>query len=421
MDVASLIAFLGIIVLAFWRKTNIGILAFAVALVLGRMLGMSDKTIVQGLSSSLFVTLTGITLLFAAVSSTGALEMISKKIISFAGKSIWVLPILSYVLGFVLAAIGPGAIPPTTLTVTTCVSIAFVSGYNPLMMSVIGCLGMMGGRIAAITPEGSLVRTLAANQGITSGVILPVFVFQVITTALFAVMIFLVFKGHKVKAGEIENGITEKTKATKNQIIALLGIVVMMVMVTVFNMDVGLSAFLVAGVLFLFNIIEDSSSIKAIPLGTIVMILGVGVLMNVISKAGGINLLCNMLSPFMTKSTAAPLTGVTAGVMTLVASGFGVVYPTLLPMATKLAESAGGAMPVAIMSTIVAGGSLAGFSPMSVCGALTISSIGAIKADFGKAEQNKMFIELFVIALVAIVWVGISAFLFANLCVNLFS
>ena len=105
-----------LIALAFWRKVNMGVLAFAAALVLGRVLGMTDKEIIGTLSSSLFVTLSGITLLFSVVNSTGAFDMLSKKIVALAGHRIWVLPIIAYLLGFSLSAIGPGAIPPTTLS-----------------------------------------------------------------------------------------------------------------------------------------------------------------------------------------------------------------------------------------------------------------------------------------------------------------
>jgi len=213
--------------------------------------------------------------------------------------------------------------------------------------------------------------------------------------------------------------VIEKTHASKTQIIALLAIVLMLAMVTIFGMDVGLSAFLVAGLLFLFRIAADASCIKLIPWGTILMILGVGLLMKVISSAGGIDLLTNLLSSFMSKSTAAALTGVIAGVMSLVSSGLGVVYPTLIPMASQLAASVGGANSVAIISAIVAGGSLAGFSPMSTCGALTISATNSIRTNLSLEEQNKMFVQMFLIAVIAIVWVGVSAFLFSNLIVNI--
>lgn len=419
MDILSLMIFLVLIVLAFTRKTNMGVLAFGAALILGRLLGLTDKEVVGSLSSSLFVTLTGITLLFAAVNSTGALEMISKKIVSLLGKRIWMLPVVAYIIGFVLSAIGPGAIPPTTLVVTMTVSIAVSAGYNPIMMSIIGGLGLMGGRVCAYTPEGNLVSTLAAEQGLTSGVILPVFAFQVITTVLAAVLLFVVYKGYKVKA---DNGlfVTEKVKATPQQIVALLAVAAMLVMVVVLGMDTGLSSFIIVAILFLFHVVDDRTAIKAVPWGTITMILGVGVLMKVVSKAGGIDLLCNMMSGVMNSKTVAPLTGVTAGIMSLVSSGLGVVYPTLIPTASELVSSVGGGEPVAVIAAIVAGGSLAGFSPMSTCGALTLGAMASLKPDMTKEEQNRSFFQLLIIAACAILWVGISSALFGNLCVALF-
>lgn len=419
MDVISLIVFIVLLILAFTRKTNMGVLAFGAALILGRIIGMTDKEIVSTLSSSLFVTLTGITLLFAAVNYTGALELVSNKLVSLIGKRIWLLPIASYLVGFILSAIGPGAIPPTTLVVTLTVSMAVSAGYSPIMMGVIGGLGLMGGRVCAWTPEGTLVSTLASEQGLSSGVIAPVFAFQVITTVIAAVALFFIFKGHKVKADGREVR-TEKKKATMQQIIALLSVVVLLVMVVIFGFDVGLTSFIIAALLFLFNIVEDRAAIKAVPWGTIIMILGVGMLMSVIKKAGGIDLLCNLLAKVMSSATVAPLSGITAGIMSLVSSGLGVVYPTLIPTASELCATVGGGQPVAVIAAIVAGGSLAGFSPMSTCGALTLSTMGSMKPDMTKEEQNKSFITLFVIAICLIVWVGISAALFGNLCVRLF-
>ena len=277
----------------------------------------------------------------------------------------------------------------------------------------------MGGRVCAWTPEGTLVATLAAEQGLTAGVIVPVFAFQLITTAIAAVAIFFVFKGNRVKIGE-KNLEVEKKKATPKQLIALAAIVVLLVMVVLFGFDVGLTSFIIAAILFVFNVVDDRSALKAVPWGTIVMILGVGTLMKVIQNAGGIDLLCNLLSGVMSSATVAPFTGITAGIMSLVSSGLGVVYPTLIPMASDLVASAGGGQPVAVIAAIVAGGSLAGFSPMSTCGALTLSAMGSFKPDMTKEEQNKSFIQLFVIAMCLILWVGISAAIFGNLCVSLF-
>lgn len=420
MDVISLVIFLIILILGFWRKVNVGVLSFGIALILGRIIGLQDKEVVKMLSSKLFLTLTGITLLFSAVNLTGALDMISKKIVSAIGKRVWVLPIVAYLLGFILAVIGPGAIPPTALVATITVSIAVSTGYNPLMMGVLGGLGLMGGRCAALTPEGAIVANFAAEQGLDNSVIAPVLVFQIICTVLAAVGVFLFYKGYKVKGQKFDFG-AEKVHITKQQVIGLLAIVVMLIMVVVFGFDIGLSSFLIAGVLFIFKVVDDREAIKGVPWGTISMILGVGVLLSVIQKAGGIDLLCNTLSGIMFPGTVAPLTGITAGIMSLVSSGLGVVYPTLLPMASDLVASVGGGQPVAVMAAVVAGGSLAGFSPMSTCGALTLASMAALKPDMSKEEQNKSFVQLIIIAVCFILWVGICSAIFGNLCVSLFS
>ena len=212
----------------------------------------------------------------------------------------------------------------------------------------------------------------------------------------------------------------EKTKATPKQLIALGTVVVMLVLVMVFDFDVGLVSYLLAGLLFLVDLADDAKSIKAVPWHTILMILGVGVLMSVISEAGGIDLLCNALSNVMSPSTVAPFTGITAGIMSLVSSGFGVVYPTLVPMASDLVASVGGGDAVAVIAAIIAGGSLAGFSPMSTCGALTLSTMSTIKTDMTKAEQDRSFVTMIIVAVGAIAWVGVSTFLFANLCSSIF-
>ncbi|MBR1565863.1 MAG: hypothetical protein IJ649_03770, partial [Oscillospiraceae bacterium] len=78
MDVVSLILFIAVIALAFFRKNNIGVLALAIGVIAVRLFGMNDKTLIGAVSSSLFTTLVGITLLFAIITSTGALDLLAR-------------------------------------------------------------------------------------------------------------------------------------------------------------------------------------------------------------------------------------------------------------------------------------------------------------------------------------------------------
>ena len=57
MDVVSLLIFVAIIVIAFFRKNNIGILALAAGVIAVRIFGLTDKDLINSVSVSLFTTL----------------------------------------------------------------------------------------------------------------------------------------------------------------------------------------------------------------------------------------------------------------------------------------------------------------------------------------------------------------------------
>ena len=74
-------------------------------------LGLSDSTIINGFSASLFINLLGVSFLCSAAISNGALETVSKKFLRLAGGRSFVAPIMIYIIGFAVAAIGPGCVP----------------------------------------------------------------------------------------------------------------------------------------------------------------------------------------------------------------------------------------------------------------------------------------------------------------------
>lgn len=79
MDLLAIILFLVAIILAFVRHVNIGIVALAMGVICVRIFGLTDKNLISGISSGMFCTLVGITLLFAIIKQTGALDLLAKK------------------------------------------------------------------------------------------------------------------------------------------------------------------------------------------------------------------------------------------------------------------------------------------------------------------------------------------------------
>ena len=374
MDVVSLILFVAVIALAFFRKNNIGVLALAAGVIAVRLFGMNDKTLIGAVSASLFTTLVGITLLFAIITSTGALDLLARKIIALAGKRIWLIPILMFLAGFTIVAVGPGGVPALAIIPPLAVAIAVEVGYNPLMLALIGICGMTSGRFSPITPESTIILNAVSEAGYTGNVTPAIWVNAVIYNLLLAVFIYIAFKGYKVKAApDAEMKQTEKFSG--KQIVALLSIVAMLVPIIFCGVNIGLAAIAVAAVLLVFHVADDSKCIKAIPWNTIVMVLGVGALLTIVDKAGGISLMSDGLSKVMNSKTATPLMGLSAGLLSLVSSALGVVYPPMMPMSIDIAKQIGGVNPAALMSAVAAAGAASGISPMSTGGALIIAAI----------------------------------------------
>lgn len=418
MDIVALIIFLGAIVLAFLRKKNVGVLALAVGVIAVRLFGLTDKDLYGSISSSMFTTLVGITLLFAVVNSTGALDLLAKKIIALSGKRLWAIPIVVYIAGFIVAGIGPGAVPALAIIPPLAVSIAITVGYNPVMLALVGECGLIAGRMTPITPEAAIITAAAQSAGIDN--VMPVvLVCQTLVTLVFAVLLFFLYKGQKLKEPLHALSTESLEKFNTKQILSLLGIVAMMILIIFVKVNLGLSAFFVAAVLLLLEVADDASCIKSIPWTTIVMVLGVGALMSIVNKAGGIDLMSRGLSSIMNKTTATPIMGISAGIMSLVSSALGVVYPTMMPMTVDIANSVGGVNPVALMAAVGAGGSLAGISPLSTGGALILAALGAIKKDFPKEEQNKVFLELLIMAGVALLIIAVVSALSFNFIADL--
>lgn len=183
-----------------FQKNNIGVLAMTLGTIGIRFFGISDKQFIAGINIGLFTTLVGITLLFAIVIQTGVLDLIAKKIVGLAGKRIWLLPILIGLTGFILVGIGPGGVPVLAIIPPLAVSIARQTGYNPLMMALIGIMAMTPGRFSPLTPEGAIIISALEKSGLSQLAILAIIINTILTSLVVCLVLFVLFGGHKVKA-----------------------------------------------------------------------------------------------------------------------------------------------------------------------------------------------------------------------------
>ena len=406
MEIAlvSLIILVLVIFIGFFRKINVGLVAILAVTIFGAFIGEKDSVIIKGFSSSLFIMLLGVSFLCSIGITNGSLELMSKKILKLSGGYAFIAPILIYIIGFGIAAIGPGCVPALGIVAALSLPLGKSTGYDPVMLAIIGEIGSFTGRFSPITPESLLIQKLTEPQGITNyqSIIL---IYASVTTIILSVIIFIIFKGYKVKTQKMEQN--EIPSFNKNQIFTLIGFLIVIIACTFYKRNVGLISFAVGILLILIKAADEKVVFKAISWSTLLMITGFGMLMDIVILVGGVSLLSDSLAKIMTPHTAVAIQGLTGGIMSWFSSAIGVVWPTLVPTVGSIANSVG--VPAdSLISILCLTASFAGLSPASTGGGL-IMAANATDPDFTKEKENKLFIKLFAISVLMVVFIVIAA------------
>ena len=214
---------------------------------------------------------------------------------------------------------------------------------------------------------------------------------------IYAAVVYVALGGWRLHSDHLIR-LFELPPFSARQKTTLMGIGVMVVLVMFFHFNVGLTSFAIAAVLSLLKVADEGEALKNVPWGTLILIGGVSVLMNLIIKLGGIELLSDTLASIMTPATATAIMGVTAGCMSWCSSTSGVVMPTLIPAIPALFANLGGGFDEIEMATSISMIShCAGISPLSTGGGLALAAYSSA-AKASVQEQHRLFIRLFAVS-----------------------
>lgn len=408
LGLISLIALLAAIVIGFVRKANVGILCIGFSMILGLVYGIKAGDIIKGFSSSLCMQMIGITYLFAIINENGTLELLAKKMVALVGPHKTLIPFVMYLLGFLICAVGPGAIPSLAIVPVIAIPVAISAGVNPIMTAIIGDLGVMSGRMSPLTPESAVVRELMESQGLAGNTV-PIMMCLTVTALVVAVLVYIYYKGWKVAPHTAHEDVLPKF--SKNQWLSLAGLAALAIGALFFSWNVGLTGFTVGSVLIVLGCGDEKTAFKMIrgrdhhgsrcrhlnechlPLRWVS------------------NIMVDGLESVMGPKTAATIMAIAAGLMSFFSSGLGVVFPTLIPTASGLAASIGGVTALELVSVIVIGGTVSGFTPISTTGALIMAGVAQQEDADEKFPQNRLFVELFAVSFIALAVLAVFAFI----------
>lgn len=406
LDMISIVFLFAVVAIGFIKKVNIGILAIGASLILGTVGGMTGSEILSGFNAKLFITLVGVSFLFSLAQDNGTIEIVAKKAIALTGNKTYLIPLILFLVSGVLSALGPGNIPVGNLMTIVAVTVAVSMGENPFLFALAAKVAANGFTLSPLAPAGVLMVSLGEQAGFEDFIIKVMWNGIIWATIIF-ILFCIYFKFWRIKPkGNIkENDILKTEKLNKSQIFTLICILIMVVLVVVFGMNVGLASFLMAAVLSISGVVNDKKALREVPWGTLILICGVGVLMNVVIELGGLDLLSGALLSIMTPKTAAPIMAVTASVLSFFSSTTGVVMPSLIPTLGPIVHTLGtGTAGFVNLSSVVITSSLSSaFSPASTGGALILAAyMTASNSKDKDEEQNRLFGKLLIIAVVCV-------------------
>lgn len=406
VSIISLVILLITIVIGFVKKINMGVLALGFSLILGYLGKVSANNIIKGFNSSLFLMLVGVSILFGIAQHNGTLNLIVKKLIKLSGKKAWLIPILMYFVIYFIAFLGAGTITGFALAALFGIPMAKELDADPFLLTTMGQLGSIGGGIVPWAPTGIIGLELAKNANITGNLANTMVLNTFLATAFGAIISYIFLKGYKLKAKELSS---EVLKFNKKQKITLVGILCMVIGVAFFNLNIGLLSILISIILILLKVGTEKEALGSVPWNTILLISGMGILMDLIVKLGGIKLLADILSLFMNEKTVAGILALSSGILSLFSSTSGVVMPTMIPTIPLIVETLGiaGVVPSALLlSAVINGSSPSGMSPLSTGGAFVMATLSE-NYELTNEEFSSKFKRLFYITMLNMFMVAI--------------
>lgn len=386
LAVLSVLALALAIVVSCFTSLNVGVLAMALAWILGVYLGgMPINAVLGGFPVPLFLTLVGMTLLFSLAQVNGTLDRLAHHAVRSCRGNRGMIPVIFFLLAFVLASMGPGNIATAALLAPMAMATAGRVGIPLFLMAIMVGNGANAGSLSPFAPTGIIVNGIMARIELP-GHELATYLYNAGAHALVAFGGYFMFGGLRLFGGKQTFALETEEKgahrfARKHWVTLATILVLLLSVILVPDLratgSIGMAAFVASVFLVLTGCADDGEAIKRMPWRVIIMVCGVTVLIAILEKAQGIDLLVSLIARLSTKDTVTAVVAFLTGIVSVYSSTSGVILPAFLPMVPGLAAQLGGANPVAIAAAMNVGGHLVDVSPLSTIGALCVAGASA--------------------------------------------
>ena len=423
---------------------NMGVLAFVGAFLVGTLIaGMETKTIMSGYPAELFLTLVGITFLFAQAQNNGTIDWLVRLAVRAVGGRIAAIPWVMFAITALLTSVG--AVSPAAVAIIAPIALGFAAKYkiNPLMMGLLVIHGAQGGGFSPISIYGGITNKVVLEAGLPISPLTTAFTSLGVNLAV-SVLLFFAFGGAKLmrqqvpKAersgkglpvspfgppvavaaqgpqiyGDAENESASEERLTKerssaavgavsatgsgsaaghagvdlnegptfHQMFTVVGLIALAVLTLMYKLDIGFVAITIGLLISILSPQVQKRAIGQVSWPEIMLIVGVSTYVGVMQKMGTITWVGDSAASLASPLTVALLLLFVGAIVSAFASSTAVLG-SLIPLAVPFLASGTGVDPIGFIAAMAVASTIVDVSPFSTNGALVLASAQHIDRD----------------------------------------
>lgn len=371
----SLLVLAAVFLCAAVLPVNMGLLGFAAAFGVGVFAaGMAAKDVFAGFPADLFLTLVGVTYLFAFASANGAIDRLVDAAARAAGARAAVMPWLVFALAGLLTAVGAPGPAAVAMLAPVALRLAAQFALSPLLMGIMLIHGTQAGAFSPSSVYGGITNGVAERAGLA---LEPAFLFfaSLCFNLLIASLAFLVLGGLAVarrREPAVPLASASSEPATREQRLTWLALGLLAVASLGLGMNIGFVSVAVIVLLAIAVPTGHAQAEKGVAWSTVLLICGIVTYVGVLERAGTVTWLGEIITALGMPMASALLLCVLAGVVSAFASSTALLG-VLVPLAVPLLSA--GDLPVAgTVAAIAVATTIVDTSPFSSNGALVVAS-----------------------------------------------
>lgn len=421
----SIYALVAMFVVATLWPINMGVLAFVGAFLVGTLFaGQASKDIIAGFPGGLFLTLVGITWLFALAQNNGTIDWLVRLAVRAVKGRIAAIPWIMFGISALLTSVG--AVSPGAVAIIAPIALGFAFKYkiSPLLMGLMVVHGAQAGGFSPISIYGGITNGVVAKAGLPLSP-MTTFAASFFVNAAVALLLFLLLGGRKLmqampmaasapmnvphieiakpatgpqifgdsEAEALSRQISEEAGVDPNrltrdpapgepdgnfyQVVTLLGLALLAVLVLAFKLDIGFVSLSIGLVLALWAPDMQKRAMTQVAWPEIMLITGVSTYVAVLEHMGTIDFVGHSVAGLASPLLAALLLCFIGAVVSAFASSTAVLG-SLIPLAVPFLQAGTGVSAIGFIAAMAVASTIVDVSPFSTNGALVLANAQGI-------------------------------------------